>query len=95
MMIMAGKPVDSVLEQLKPILEKGDIVIDGGNTHFQETRRREADLAKLGINFVGMGVSGGEEGARRGPALMPGGTTAAWERLKPLRQDGPQRHRVR
>ncbi|HVR01571.1 MAG TPA: NADP-dependent phosphogluconate dehydrogenase [Polyangia bacterium] len=84
MMIMAGKPVDSVLEQLKPILDKGDIVIDGGNTHFLETRRREADLAKLGINFVGMGVSGGEEGARRGPALMPGGTTAAWDRLKPV-----------
>jgi 6-phosphogluconate dehydrogenase len=84
MMIMAGKPVDSVLEQLKPILEKGDIVIDGGNTHFQETRRREADLAKLGINFVGMGVSGGEEGARRGPSLMPGGTAEAWERLKPV-----------
>ncbi|HVZ74610.1 MAG TPA: NADP-dependent phosphogluconate dehydrogenase [Polyangia bacterium] len=84
MMIMAGKPVDSVLEQLKPILDKGDIVIDGGNTHFMETRRREADLAKLGINFVGMGVSGGEEGARRGPALMPGGTVEAWERLKPV-----------
>jgi 6-phosphogluconate dehydrogenase len=84
MMIMAGKPVDSVLEQLKPILDKGDIVIDGGNTHFQETRRREADLSKLGINFVGMGVSGGEEGARRGPALMPGGTSEAWERLKPV-----------
>jgi 6-phosphogluconate dehydrogenase len=84
MMIMAGKPVDSVLEQLKPILDKGDIVIDGGNTHFMETRRREADLAKLGINFVGMGVSGGEEGARRGPSLMPGGTVEAWERLKPV-----------
>jgi 6-phosphogluconate dehydrogenase len=84
MMIMAGKPVDSVLEQLKPLLEAGDIVIDGGNTHFQETRRREEDLKKLGINFVGMGVSGGEEGARRGPSLMPGGTTAAWERLKPV-----------
>jgi 6-phosphogluconate dehydrogenase len=84
MMIMAGKPVDSVLEQLKPLLEAGDIVIDGGNTHFQETRRREEDLRKLGINFVGMGVSGGEEGARRGPSLMPGGTTAAWERLKPV-----------
>jgi 6-phosphogluconate dehydrogenase len=81
---MAGKPVDSVLEQLKPILDKGDIVIDGGNTHFMETRRREADLAKLGINFVGMGVSGGEEGARHGPALMPGGTAFAWERLKPV-----------
>jgi 6-phosphogluconate dehydrogenase len=84
MMIMAGKPVDSVLEQLKPLLEAGDIVIDGGNTHFAATRRREEDLRKLGINFVGMGVSGGEEGARRGPSLMPGGTTAAWERLRPV-----------
>ncbi len=84
MMIKAGKPVDEVLAQLKPLLEAGDIVIDGGNTHFQETRKREEDLRTLGINFVGMGVSGGEEGARRGPALMPGGTTAAWERLKPV-----------
>jgi 6-phosphogluconate dehydrogenase len=84
MMIMAGKPVDSVLEQLKPILDKGDIVIDGGNTNFQATRRREADLSNLGINFVGMGVSGGEEGARHGPSLMPGGSVEAWERLKPV-----------
>jgi 6-phosphogluconate dehydrogenase len=83
-MIKAGKPVDEVLEQLKPILEPGDIVIDGGNTHFAETQRREADLKKLGINFVGMGVSGGEEGARRGPALMPGGSNDAWAALKPI-----------
>ena len=84
MMIKAGKPVDAVLEQLKPLLESGDIVIDGGNTHFQETRRREEDLRKLGISFVGMGVSGGEEGARRGPSLMPGGSEAAWKRLQPV-----------
>jgi 6-phosphogluconate dehydrogenase len=84
MMIKAGKPVDEVLTQLKPLLERGDIVIDGGNTHFAETRRREEELRQLGINFVGMGVSGGEEGARLGPALMPGGETAAWERLKPV-----------
>jgi 6-phosphogluconate dehydrogenase len=83
-MIKAGKPVDEVLEQLKPLLEPGDIVIDGGNTHFEETRRREADLKKLGINFVGMGVSGGEEGARRGPSLMPGGANDAWVALKPI-----------
>jgi 6-phosphogluconate dehydrogenase len=83
-MIKAGKPVDEVLEQLKPLLEPGDIVIDGGNTHFEETRRREADLKKLGINFVGMGVSGGEEGARRGPSLMPGGAPDAWAALKPI-----------
>jgi 6-phosphogluconate dehydrogenase len=84
LMIMAGAPVDSVLDQLKPLLAPGDIVIDGGNTHFQETRRREEDLRKLGLRFVGMGVSGGEEGARRGPALMPGGATEAWEAIKPV-----------
>jgi 6-phosphogluconate dehydrogenase len=84
MMIKAGKPVDEVLTQLKPLLEAGDIVIDGGNTHFVETRRREEEMRKLGVNFVGMGVSGGEEGARRGPSLMPGGEKAAWERLKPV-----------
>jgi 6-phosphogluconate dehydrogenase len=87
MMIKAGKPVDEVLTQLKPLLEPGDIVIDGGNTHFVETRRREEDLRKAGINFVGMGVSGGEEGARRGPSLMPGGTTDAWQRLKPVLEE--------
>jgi 6-phosphogluconate dehydrogenase len=84
MMIMAGKPVDSVLEQLKPILQPGDVVIDGGNTHFAETRRREEDMRKSGFHFVGMGVSGGEEGARRGPSLMPGGTDEAWTALKPV-----------
>jgi len=87
MMIKAGKPVDEVLAQLKPLLEPGDIVIDGGNTHFMETRGREEDLRKSGINFVGMGVSGGEEGARRGPSLMPGGTTDAWQRLKPVLEE--------
>ncbi len=119
-MIKAGKPVDEVLNQLKPLLDPGDVVIDGGNTHFEETRRREADLKQKGIRFVGMGVSGGEEGARRGPSLMPGGDKDAWESLKPilesiaaktdsgavrdprrsrrrgpLREDGPQRHRIR
>ncbi|HTM43689.1 MAG TPA: NADP-dependent phosphogluconate dehydrogenase [Polyangiaceae bacterium] len=84
MMIMAGKPVDEVLSQLRPLLEPGDIVIDGGNTHFAETQRRERDLKQLGINFVGMGVSGGEEGARHGPSLMPGGEVAAWQRLQPV-----------
>jgi 6-phosphogluconate dehydrogenase len=83
-MIKAGKPVDEVLSQLAPLLEAGDIVIDGGNTHFEETRRREAELKQRGINFVGMGVSGGEEGARHGPALMPGGEQAAWRRLQPV-----------
>jgi 6-phosphogluconate dehydrogenase len=73
-----------VLTQLRPLLEPGDIVIDGGNTHFLETQRRERDLKQLGINFVGMGVSGGEEGARHGPSLMPGGEVAAWQRLQPV-----------
>jgi 6-phosphogluconate dehydrogenase len=84
MMIMAGKPVDEVLAQLKPILQPGDVVIDGGNTHFAETRRREEDMRKSGFHFVGMGVSGGEEGARRGPSLMPGGTDESWQALKPV-----------
>jgi 6-phosphogluconate dehydrogenase len=84
LMIKAGKPVDMVLEKLVPLLDQGDIVIDGGNTHFEETRRREADLKARGISFVGMGVSGGEEGARHGPSLMPGGDDASWERLKPV-----------
>jgi 6-phosphogluconate dehydrogenase len=83
-MIKAGKPVDQVLNQLKPLLDPGDIVIDGGNTHFEETQRREADLKQKGIRFVGMGVSGGEEGARRGPSLMPGGDKGAWESLKAI-----------
>jgi 6-phosphogluconate dehydrogenase len=84
MMIMAGKPVDEVLGQLKPILAPGDVVIDGGNTHFQETRRREEDMRKAGFHFVGMGVSGGEEGARNGPSLMPGGAKESWQALKPV-----------
>ncbi|HVR63046.1 MAG TPA: NADP-dependent phosphogluconate dehydrogenase, partial [Polyangia bacterium] len=84
MMIMAGKPVDQVLGQLKPILAPGDVVIDGGNTHFEETRRREEEMRKAGFHFVGMGVSGGEEGARRGPSLMPGGTNESWQALRPV-----------
>jgi 6-phosphogluconate dehydrogenase len=84
MMIKAGAPVDSVLQDLAPLLEPGDIVIDGGNTYFDETRRREADLAGKQIRFVGMGVSGGEEGARHGPSLMPGGHADAWTVLAPV-----------
>jgi len=83
MMIKAGKPVDDVLAQLVPLLDPGDVVIDGGNTHFEETRRREGALAPRGILFVGMGVSGGGEGARRGPSLMPGGAPQAWSILAP------------
>jgi 6-phosphogluconate dehydrogenase len=82
MLIPAGAPVDQMIEQLAPLLESGDILIDGGNSWFQDTRRREAALRGKGLNFVGCGVSGGEEGARRGPSLMPGGSPDAWNRIR-------------
>jgi 6-phosphogluconate dehydrogenase len=82
MMIPAGDPVDQMNQQLTPLLEPGDIVIDGGNSHFQDTRRREAAMRTDRLHFVGCGVSGGEEGARFGPSLMPGGSDEAWTRIK-------------
>ena len=82
MMIPAGKPVDEMIAKLSPLLEAGDIIIDGGNSHFEDTRRREALLRARGLEFVGCGVSGGEEGARFGPSIMPGGSDAAWARIK-------------
>jgi 6-phosphogluconate dehydrogenase len=87
MMIKAGKPVDAMIEQLLPLLEPGDILIDGGNTHFMDTNRRTAYLESKGMLYVGMGVSGGEEGALKGPSLMPGGSRAAWEQVKPMLQE--------
>jgi 6-phosphogluconate dehydrogenase len=78
MMIPAGKPVDATIQKLLPLLDRGDVVIDGGNSWFEDTRRREAELRPAAIHFVGCGVSGGEEGARNGPSLMPGGPTEAW-----------------
>ena len=78
MMIPAGKPVDATIDKLKPLLERGDVLIDGGNSWFEDTRRREAALRSSGIHFVGCGVSGGEEGARFGPSLMPGGPNETW-----------------
>ena len=78
MMIPAGKPVDATIEKIQPLLDKGDVLIDGGNSWFEDTRRREAALRPSGIHFVGCGVSGGEEGARFGPSLMPGGSPEAW-----------------
>jgi len=83
MMIMAGNPVDQMLEKLAPLLEPGDIVIDGGNSFFKDTQRREASYRARNLNFFGMGVSGGEEGARFGPSLMPGGSKDAYEHVKP------------
>lgn len=84
LMVPSGAPVDALLEQLTPLLEAGDIVIDGGNSHFELTDQRSARLAKLGIDFVGMGVSGGEQGALEGPAMMPGGSAEGWKRLAPI-----------
>jgi 6-phosphogluconate dehydrogenase len=77
-MVTAGKPVDSVIEDLAPVLDEGDIIIDGGNSLFTDTARRYESLSQRGIGFIGMGVSGGEEGARFGPSIMPGGDPAAW-----------------
>ena len=82
MMIPAGAPVDSMIKQLSPLLDRGDILIDGGNSHFEDTRRREAEMRANGLHFVGCGVSGGEEGARFGPSLMPGGSAESWARIK-------------
>ena len=84
MLVPAGKIVDAVIEELTPILEKGDILIDGGNSHFTDTNRRVEELEAIGLHFFGMGVSGGEEGARRGPSMMPGGDKDAYNIMKPI-----------
>ena len=84
MLVPAGKPVDDVIASLLPLLEKGDIVIDGGNSHYTDTLRRVEYLKETGINFMGMGVSGGEQGARTGPSMMPGGNEEAYEYIKPV-----------
>ena len=84
MMIKAGDPVDQMMAKLAPMLEAGDIVIDGGNSFFKDTQRREAEWRAIGLNFFGMGVSGGEEGARHGPSLMPGGSRDAYEHVQPI-----------
>ncbi|MGI0492736.1 NADP-dependent phosphogluconate dehydrogenase [Alkalinema pantanalense CENA528] len=83
-MVKAGAPVDAVIEQLKPLLDEGDILIDGGNSLFTDTERRAKDLESAKFTFIGMGVSGGEEGALNGPSLMPGGTQSAYQYLEPI-----------
>jgi len=83
-MVQAGGPVDAVIGQLKPLLEEGDIIIDGGNSFFPDTERRAKELEAAHLRFIGMGVSGGEEGARFGPSLMPGGTKEAYSFIEPL-----------
>ncbi len=87
LMVKAGQAVDSLIEELIPHLEPGDIIIDGGNTHFPDTNRRAAYLESKGLLFIGAGVSGGEEGALTGPSIMPGGSPKAWEAVKPIFQD--------
>jgi 6-phosphogluconate dehydrogenase len=84
MMVPAGKPVDAAIASLKPALERGDLLIDGGNSHFTDTERRSAELEAAGIVYIGAGVSGGESGALWGPSIMPGGQPEAWERVKPV-----------
>ncbi|MEG4025608.1 decarboxylating NADP(+)-dependent phosphogluconate dehydrogenase [Microcoleus sp. S13C4] len=83
-MVQAGKPVDAVIDQLKPMLSPGDMIIDGGNSLYDDTERRTKDLESIGLGFVGMGISGGEEGALNGASLMPGGTHAAYGILEPI-----------
>lgn len=96
LMVKAGSAVDDFIEKLIPLLSPGDVIIDGGNTHFPDTNRRTAYLESKGLLYIGTGVSGGEEGALRGPSLMPGGSIAAWPIVKPIFQkicaqvaDGP------
>ena len=84
LMIMAGAPVDSMLDQLLPLLDTGDIIIDGGNSYFGDTRRRYDRCREDGIHFYGMGISGGETGARRGPAIMPGGNKETYPEIQPI-----------
>src|SRR5437588_4147454 len=95
-MVKAGPAVDQVIDEVAPLLEPGDILIDGGNTHYPDTTRRTRALKQKGLLFIGTGVSGGEEGALLGPSIMPGGNPEAWPHVKPIFQaiaakapDGP------
>src|SRR5690625_3579088 len=83
-MVKAGGPTDAVIESLIPLLEEGDIVVDGGNAHYADTRRREKALREVGLHFVGAGISGGEEGALNGPSIMPGGPAEPYVTLGPI-----------
>lgn len=87
LMVKAGGPTDATIDQLKPYLEKGDILIDGGNTFFADTQRRNKELSELGLHFIGTGVSGGEEGALKGPSIMPGGQKEAYDLVAPIFKD--------
>ena len=83
-MVQAGAGTDATIDALVPLLEEGDIVVDGGNAFFEDTRRREAKLRELGLHFVGAGISGGEVGALEGPSIMPGGSPESYEALGPI-----------
>ncbi len=87
LMVKAGDAVDAMIDQLLPMLDAGDIIIDGGNSQFSDTVRRTARVEAAGALYVGTGVSGGEEGARHGPSIMPGGSAAAWPHIRPILQD--------
>src|SRR5699024_8932374 len=84
LMVKAGKPVDLLIEQLLPMLDKDDIVMDGGNSFYEDTIRREAYLKEKGVVYFGIGISGGEEGARKGPSMMPSGNKKAYEHIRPI-----------
>ncbi|PBC75911.1 6-phosphogluconate dehydrogenase [Streptomyces sp. TLI_235] len=86
-MVKAGDPTDTVIDELVPLLDEGDVLVDGGNAHFLDTRRRESALRERGLHFVGSGISGGEQGALEGPSIMPGGTAEAYRLLGPLLED--------
>src|SRR5256885_12053311 len=83
-LVNAGRPVDDVIDELTKALDRDDVIIDGGNSFFQDTQRRAAALEKIGFGFLGCGVSGGEEGALHGPSLMPGGTHQSYERVEEM-----------
>ena len=83
-MVQAGKATDATIEQLLPYLDEGDIIIDGGNAYFPDTVRRSKELEDKGIRFIGTGVSGGEEGALKGPSIMPGGQESAYKLVEPI-----------
>ena len=95
MMVKAGEVVDQWIEKLVPLLEAGDVIIDGGNSHFPDTIRRHEMLKEKGLLYIGTGVSGGEEGARMGPSIMPGGAPEAWPLVKPILQDISAKNRRR
>ncbi len=86
LMVRAGTPVDATIDKLVPLLEPGDIIIDGGNSEYTDTIRRTSHLEGRGLHFIGTGISGGEEGARHGPSIMPGGSAGAWEHVRPIFQ---------